>query len=102
MKQKSPSGLANTRYGGSIMLWGWFLVAGTERPVRFDGWMNAAKYMTWDQGDHSPLSMAVTWKSQENVGVRQSETWNKSLQRDMKMADMTFPIQSDVHVLWMN
>jgi len=42
---RKPGTIPTVKHGGgSIMLWGCFSAAGTERLVRFEGKMNGAKY----------------------------------------------------------
>ena len=43
---RKPGTISTVKHGGgNIMLWGCFLVAGTGRLVRIEGWMNGAKYI---------------------------------------------------------
>ena len=41
---RKPGTIPTAKYGGSIMLWGCFSVAGTGTLVRVEGKMNGAKY----------------------------------------------------------
>ena len=42
---RKPGTIPTGKHGcGSIMLWGYFLAAGTGRPVRIEGKVNGAKY----------------------------------------------------------
>lgn len=74
--------------GGSIMLWGWFLVAGTGKQARVEGMMNAAmikdtfddnllRTLDWGEarGCDAPIQCDGAWSSVKRNWRKNTPSW---------------------------